>query len=63
VEYSEISPYNYSHMFLKKDAKNIHWKKRQLLQQLMLGKPDNPMKKTETRSPSLTLSKNQFKKD
>jgi hypothetical protein len=50
-------------MFLKKDAKNIHWKKRQLLQQLMLGKPDNPMKKTETRSPSLTLSKNQFKKD
>jgi hypothetical protein len=38
-------------VIFNKGAQNMHWKKRQLLQQMLLGKLDFHLQKTETRFP------------
>jgi hypothetical protein len=45
------NPCNYSRVIFNKGAQNMHWKKRQLLQQMLLGKLDFHLQKTETRFP------------
>jgi hypothetical protein len=57
IEDPEIKPYSY-HLILNKDTKNIHWGKRQPLQQIVLGKLVIYMQKTKTRSVSHHIKKN-----
>jgi hypothetical protein len=40
IDGPEISPHSYTKLIFDKGAKNIHWRKRQPLQQIMLGKLD-----------------------
>jgi hypothetical protein len=57
MEDLEIIPYNYCCLILNKGTKNICWRKEPL-QQMVLGKLDIYMQKTETRS--LTLYNSQW---
>jgi hypothetical protein len=45
-----MKPHNYSHLFFDKGVKNTWWRNRQPLQQILLGKLDICIQKTETRS-------------
>jgi hypothetical protein len=61
IEDSDMNPHSYTHLIFDKGAKNIWWRKEPL-QQMLLGKLDMCMPKTETRSLSFTLYKCQLKK-
>jgi hypothetical protein len=50
-----MNPHSYTHLIFDKDAKNKQWEKKQLLQQMLLGKVVNRLQETETRSMSITL--------
>ena len=51
-------------LIFDKAGKNIQWKKRQSLQQMMLGKLDSNMQKNETGGPlSYTIHKIKLKMD
>jgi hypothetical protein len=40
MEDPAINPCSYTHLIFDKGAKNTQWRKRQLLQQMLLGKLD-----------------------
>ena len=46
-----------------KAGKNIRWKKRQSLQQMVLGKLNSDLQKNEPRPLSYTIHKNKLKMD
>jgi hypothetical protein len=48
-----MKPNNYTDLIFDKDAKNIRWRK-ELLQQMLLGKVVNRLQETETRSMFIT---------
>ena len=48
IESPEMDPQRYGQLILDKAGKNIQWKKRQPLQQVVLGKLDSHMQKNET---------------
>jgi hypothetical protein len=58
IEDPEINSHSYRHLVFDKGAQNIHWKKRTVLRKLVFY-----MQRSETKSLSLTLNKNQFKMD
>jgi hypothetical protein len=60
IEDPEISSCSFSYLFLYLVAKNICWRK--LPQQMVLGKLDIYMKKTDPRFLSLTLEKRNYSK-
>jgi hypothetical protein len=49
----------YTHMIFDKGAQNIRWRKDSFFQQMLLGKLDICLQKTESRSP--TQHKNKIK--
>ena len=53
----------YGQLIFDKTGKNIQWKKRQSLQQMMLGKLDSDMQKNEPGPLSYTIHKNKLKMD
>jgi hypothetical protein len=61
TEDPDMNPCSYVHLIFDKSAKNISWRKNQPLQQMLLGKLDICLQKTETRSMSFILYKYQFK--
>jgi hypothetical protein len=62
IENPDINPHIYSQLIFHKVVQNTQWR-RQLLQQMLLGKLVFHMQKTETRSLSFTLYPNQLKVD
>jgi hypothetical protein len=50
-----MNPHRYSHLIFDKGAKEYMMEKRQLLQQMLLGKVAICLQKTETTSMSITL--------
>jgi hypothetical protein len=62
IEDPDINPHSYTHLIFDKGTKNIPWR-RQFLQQMLLGKLDICILKTETRSLSLNLYKYQLEVD
>jgi hypothetical protein len=57
IEDPDMNPHNCSHLVFDKGAQKYLMEKRQPLQQMLLGKLDICMQKTETRSMSVTLYK------
>ena len=57
------APQLYGQLIFDKAGKNIQWKKRQSLQQMVLGKLDSHMQKNETGLLSYIVHKNKFDKD
>jgi uncharacterized protein (DUF736 family) len=55
IEDPYMNPHSYAHLIFDKGAKNIQWKIRQSLQQMLLGKVVICLQKTETRSMFITL--------
>ena len=53
----------YGQLIFDKAPKNIQWKKRQSLWQMVLGKPDSDTQKNEPRPLSYTIPKNKLKMD
>jgi hypothetical protein len=62
IEDPAMNPYSYAHLMFDKGAKDIRWR-RQPLQQMLLGKLDICLQKTETRSMVVNLYKYQLKVD
>ena len=58
-----MDPQRYGQLIFDKGGKNMQWKKRQSLQQMVLGKLDCNMKKNETRSLSYTIHTKKFQMD
>jgi hypothetical protein len=58
----DMNLYHYTHLIFDKGTKNM-LKKRQSLQQMLLGKVVSCLQKTETRSMSIILYKDQLKMD
>jgi hypothetical protein len=58
-----MNPHSHAHLIFDKDAKKHMMEKRQTLQQMLLGKLDIYLQKTETRSTFVTLYKDQLKVD
>jgi hypothetical protein len=50
-----VNPHSYAYLTFDKGAKNIWWRKRQPLQQMLLGKVVICLQKTEIRSMPITL--------
>jgi hypothetical protein len=50
-----MNPHGYAHLIFDKVTKNIQWGKRQLFQQMLLGKVFICLQKTETKSMPVTL--------
>jgi len=48
IESLEMNCHLYGQLIFDKAGKNIHWKKRQSLQQMILGKLESNMQKNET---------------
>ena len=63
IENSEMDPQLCGQLIFDKAGKNIQWKKRQSLQQMVLEKLDNCMQKNETGPFSYTTHKNRLKMD
>jgi hypothetical protein len=63
MEDPDMNPHSHAHLTFDKGTKNIQWEKRQPLQQMLLGKLDICMQKSETRSMPFTMYKYQFKVD
>jgi hypothetical protein len=63
MEDMDMNPCSYTHLIFDKVAKKQMMEKRQPLQQMLLGKLDICLQKTETRSMSFTLYKYQLKVD
>jgi len=61
IENPEINPQVYDQLIFNKAGKNIQCKKRQSLQQMVLGKVDSNMQKNETGLLFYTIYKNKFK--
>ena len=59
----EMNPQLYGPLIFNKAGQNSQWKKRQSLQQMVLGKLDSNMQKNETGPLSFTIHKNKFKMD
>jgi hypothetical protein len=57
-----MTPCSYAHLIFDKGTKNM-MEKKQFIQQMLLGKLDICMQKTETKSMSFTLYKYQLKVD
>jgi hypothetical protein len=55
IDSPETSPHSYSQLVFDKDVKNTHLRKNQNLQQIVQGKLDIHVWKTQTRSLSLAL--------
>ena len=58
-----MDPQLYGQLIVSKPRKNIQWKKRPSLQQMVLGKLDNHMQKNETGPFCYTIHKNRLKMD
>jgi hypothetical protein len=58
-----MNPYSYAYINFDKGTKNIQWKKRQPLQQMLLEKLDICMQNTESRSMFVNLYNYQLKVD
>ena len=63
MENPEINPELHSQLMFDKAGKKNQWKKRQSLQQMVLGKLDSYMQKNETGPFPYTIHKNKFKID
>ena len=63
IESPEIDPQLYSQLNFNQAGKDVQWKKRLSLQQLVLGKLDSHMQKNETGSFPYTTHKNRLKTD
>jgi hypothetical protein len=63
IEDPDMNPCSYTHLIFDKAAKNITMEKRQPLQQMLLGKLDICLQKTETRPMFVSLYKYQLKVD
>jgi hypothetical protein len=50
-----MNPHNYAHLIFDKGAKNVQWRKKQPLQQMLPGKVVIHLQETETRSMFITL--------
>ena len=61
VENPEMDPQTYGQLIFDKAGKNIQWKKRQSLQQIVLGKLDSNMQKNEPGPLSYIIQKNKLK--
>jgi hypothetical protein len=57
-----MNPHSYAHIIFDKSSKNM-MEKRQLLQQMLLGKVFIHLQETKTRSMFITLYYNQLKMD
>jgi hypothetical protein len=55
IEDLDMNPHSYAHLIFDKGAKNIQWRKRQPLQQMLLGKVVICLQKTKTRSMPIIL--------
>jgi hypothetical protein len=55
IEDPDMNPHSYAHLIFDKGTKNIRWKKRQPLQQMVLVKVAICLQKTKTRSMPVTL--------
>ena len=60
---SRNGPQIYGELIFDKVGKNIQWKKRQSLQQVVLGKLGGNMQKNEPGPLSYTIHKNKLKMD
>jgi hypothetical protein len=58
-----MDPPGYAHLIFDKGAKIIQWRKESPFPQMLLGKMDICMQKTETRSMLVTLYKYKLKVD
>ena len=56
-------PQLYGQLIFNRAGKNVQWKKRQSLQQMVLGKLDSHMKKNETGPFPYTTHENRLKMD
>ena len=57
IENPEMNPQLYGQLIFDKARNNIQWKKRQSLQQMVLGKLDSHMQKNEAGPFSYTIHK------
>ena len=58
-----MDPRPYGQLIFDRAGKNIQWEKGQCLQQVVLGKVDSNMQKSEPGPLSHTIHKNKFKMD
>ena len=63
IENSEMDPGLYDQLVFNKARKNIQWKKRPSLQQMVLGKLDSHLQMNETGPLPYTMHKNRLKLD
>ena len=61
IEIPEMDPQTCGQLIFDKAGKSIQWKKRQSLQQMVLGKLDSNMQKNEAGPLSSTIHKNKLK--
>jgi uncharacterized protein (DUF736 family) len=55
IEDPDMNPHSYAHLIFNKGARNIRWRKKQLLQQMLVEKLVNCLQKIKTRSMPVIL--------